>query len=767
MGEKKMDNLSLVFDRPAEVWNEALPLGNGSMGAMSYGKFRNEKIELNLDTLWSGTGRNKENRNTNVDWEFLRKKIFDGNYGEAEAYCKENILGDWTESYLPAGNLHIDVKVPQLKENGIYRRELSLKNAVEQVYYEQDEQRYQREFFVSMSDQVMALHYQAGEGSSLEMKISLDSQIHHCSNFETDGIVLEGRAPVYVAPPYYSCEQPIIYEDGKGIRFAIGIYVQAVGGCVRKEEDALLVTARDDVYIYLSGLTDFLQPQLYLTKRDEMLKRMRGFSYEYLKNAHQNVYTAYFDRMTLNLNSTPENDLILKMFYYARYLMISSSKPGTQCTNLQGIWNHDMRAPWSSNYTVNINTEMNYWMAEKANLSDCHEPLFELIERTARRGERTAEKVYHLNGWVSHHNLDIWGHSSPVGHLGQDENPCTYSMWPMSSGWLCSHLWEHYRYTQDEVFLREKAFPLMKGAVEFYLGFLVPYHEYLVTAPSTSPENTFTVPDQSVHCLTFGSTMDISILKELFGSYLKACEILGETDLTDKVKTALKKLPPFKIGKEGQIQEWLTDYQESDVNHRHVSHLYGLYPGNLICDEDKELLAACRTALERRGDEGTGWCMAWKACLWARIGDGEHALRLLKNQLRITREEKCSLSGGGIYPNMLCAHPPFQIDGNFGFAAAILEMLVQYQEDKIRFLPAIPLTWKNGEVKGIKAPGNITVGFTWKDGCITKFSLKSPVDTVRILLYNGTQKKVILKADKTLIDESACRILTEKFPYTF
>lgn len=743
-----MDYLTLAFDRPAEAWNEALPLGNGSMGAMSYGRLREEKIELNLDTLWSGTGRSKENKNTDVDWDFLRQKIFDGEYEEAEAYCKENILGDWTESYLPAGNLHIDANIPELKEHGSYQRQLSIKDALEQVVYRQDGQGYLREFFVSMSEPVMALHYRADAGSGLELRISLDSQIRHvCSGYGISELVLEGQAPVYAAPSYYSCEQPIVYEEGKGIRFAIGISVQAPKGCIRQKDNTLLVTADGDVYIYLSGITDFQAQDSYLSRKKQMLEQICDLSYPQLKEAHKKAYAAYFDRMDLTLNPGIQNDLITKMFHYARYLMISSSKPGTQCANLQGIWNHNLRAPWSSNYTVNINTEMNYWMAEKANLSDCHESLFDLIERTASHGKKTAKEVYHLDGWVSHHNVDIWGHSSPVGYFGQDENPCTYSMWPMSSGWLCSHLWEHYRYTLDREFLRKKAFPLIRGAVEFYLGYLVPYDGYLVTAPSTSPENTFTASDHSVHSVTFGSTMDCSILKELFGNYLKACEILDITDLMDEVKAALKKLLPFKIGKEGQLQEWYLDYPEVDMHHRHVSQLYGFYPGNLIHREDKELLAACRVALDRRGNEGTGWCMAWKACLWARLGDGERALKLLKNQLHVTKEENCSLVGGGTYPNMLCAHPPFQIDGNFGFAAAVLEMLVQYQDDRIFFLPALPEEWKDGKISGLRAPGGITIDFAWKDRCITECSLQSQTDMVRILLYNGIEKKIMLKAD--------------------
>ena len=751
-----MDRLALIFDKPAEAWNEALPLGNGTMGAMSYGRFQNERIELNLDSLWSGNGRNKENPNKNVDWDLFRKHIFAGDYQGAENYCKENVLGDWTESYLPAGTLSINVKEPIQNGNSFYRRELCLTNATEKIEFCQDDLIYQREFFVSMSEPVMAIHYHTSPNCNLEMSITLESEIKHKSAFFAEnGIILEGQAPIYVAPPYYSCEVPVVYEEGQGIRFAIGLYVQTNGGNVYQQADKLFINTPNDVYIYVSGVTDFKQKELFFSKRNCMMENIQHIQYEKQKKAHMDVYANYFDRMHLDINYTPDNELALKMFHYARYLMICSSVPGSQCTNLQGIWNHHMRAPWSSNYTVNINTEMNYWMAEKANLSDCHMPLLELIERTSKKGEKTAQDVYHLAGWVSHHNLDIWGHSSPVGQFGQDENPCTYSMWPMSSGWLCCHLWEHYCYTLDEAFLKKKAFPIIQGAVEFYLGYLVPYKGYYVTAPSTSPENTFLAPDMTTHGVTFASTMDISILRELFGLYLKACEILGVEDFTNAVKNVLQKLPPYKIGKEGQLQEWFYDYPEADINHRHISHLFGLYPGNQIHKENEPLIEACRTSLERSGDKGTGWCMAWKACLWAKLGDGNHALTLLKNQLRLTREEACSLVGGGIYPNMLCAHPPFQIDGNFGFAAAVLEMLVQYEEQKIVFLPALPDEWKDGMAEGVKAPGNITLNFKWKEKRVTEINLKSPIDAKLVILYNGMEEEIVLNAgssyQKTLI----------------
>ena len=751
-----MDRLALIFDKPAEAWNEALPLGNGTMGAMSYGRFQNERIELNLDSLWSGNGRNKENPNKNVDWDLFRKHIFAGDYQGAENYCKENVLGDWTESYLPAGTLSINVKEPIQNGNSFYRRELCLTNATEKIEFCQDDLIYQREFFVSMSEPVMAIHYHTSPNCNLEMSITLESEIKHKSAFFAEnGIILEGQAPIYVAPPYYSCEVPVVYEEGQGIRFAIGLYVQTNGRHVYQQADKLFINTPNDVYIYVSGVTDFKQKELFFSKRNCMMENIHHIQYEKQKKAHMDVYANYFDRMHLDINYTPDNELALKMFHYARYLMICSSVPGSQCTNLQGIWNHHMRAPWSSNYTVNINTEMNYWMAEKANLSDCHMPLLELIERTSKKGEKTAQDVYHLAGWVSHHNLDIWGHSSPVGQFGQDENPCTYSMWPMSSGWLCCHLWEHYCYTLDEAFLKKKAFPIIQGAVEFYLGYLVPYKGYYVTAPSTSPENTFLAPDMTTHSVTFASTMDISILRELFGLYLKACEILGVEDFTNAVKNVLQKLPPYKIGKEGQLQEWFYDYPEADINHRHISHLFGLYPGNQIHKENEPLIEACRTSLAGRGDKGTGWCIAWKACLWAKLGDGNHALTLLKNQLRLTREEACSLVGGGIYPNMLCAHPPFQIDGNFGFAAAVLEMLVQYEEQKIVFLPALPDEWKDGMAEGVKAPGNITLNFKWKEKRVTEINLKSPIDAKLVILYNGMEEEIVLNAgssyQKTLI----------------
>ena len=507
-------------------------------------------------TLWSGDGSSKLNKNGHADLGHLRKLLKDQKHQEAEDYCRKHILGDWTDSYLPAGRLNMSLQM---------------------------------------------------SGQKLHLGISLESEIRHekIKSCE-DTVILFGRAPSYVAPPYYDCPEPVVYEDGKGIRFTLAVKAVAPGGSIKCCDGKLLIEGEQDIFVYFTGNTDFGRnadaPQL----EKECMEVLKDPDYEQLKKRHLGEYRKYFNRMELSLNDTRENRLAEMMFHYARYLMICSSRPGSQCANFQGIWNNRMRAPWSSNYTVNINTEMNYWMAERCNLGECQEPLFDLICRTAEDGKETAREIYGLSGWVSHHNLDIWGHSGPVGYFGQDKDPCSYSMWPMSSGWLCRHLWEHYCYTEDLDFLKDRAYPVIEGAVKFYLRFLFPYGGYYVTGPSTSPENRFCGEDGKSHSVGMASTMDISILKELFGYDLKICNILGIEGETADVKRVLSKLPPFKTGSFGQIREWFLDYPETEIHHRHVSHLYGLYPGKLITENTPELLEACRVALERRGDEGTG-----------------------------------------------------------------------------------------------------------------------------------------------------------------
>lgn len=753
---------NLNYKEPARRWTDALPLGNGELGAMVFGKTECETIELNLDTLWSGDRQNKGLYTELPDWEHMRGLVTEGKHSEAEKYAREHILGDWTSAYLPAGTLKIQVHPGNQENPADYHRTLSLNDAVHSVEWKTGDCSFARECFVSMAENILAIKISVDSHSGMEAEISLDSQIQHhmAERAGASGIELWGSAPVYAAPNYYECKDPVRYQENEGTRFGLLADVQLSSGVLTREGHKLKVSTHEDFYVFLTGKTDFegctdISGQMY-----KDLEQAKKTGYQTLREEHLKEYQAYFDRMELELGEEPREDtdtlqrlkdfeksgkdtnLYALLFHYARYLMICSSRPGTQAANLQGIWNSEMRPPWSSNYTVNINTEMNYWMAESCNLSECHMPLFDLIDRTVQNGRDTALKLYGLKGWVSHHNIDIWGHSDPVGKFGQDENPCQYSLWPMSSGWLCSHLWEHYCYTLDREFLEKRAYPVIREAVRFYLGYLTEYDGYLVTCPSTSPENTFFDKNGESHSVTIASAMDISILKELFGNYLKICEILGQEELKEQTEAALKKLPPFKIGSEGQLQEWYEDYRETDEHHRHVSHLYGLYPSDVIGEKDTELRKACVRSLERRGDEGTGWSMVWRAALWARLKNGDRALKLLKKQVSLTEQQEVALHGGGIYQNLFCAHPPFQIDGNFGFGAAVAEMLLQSQEQVIQLLPALPGEWENGQVRGLRARGGYTVDFKWKAGKVTEVKLTALKPGEVIIKYNQETHRV-------------------------
>lgn len=761
-----MRQWKLKYDRPAERWTEALPLGNGTIGAMVYGGTIEERIALNLDTLWSGCGREKGNPGK-ADWEKIRKLLFLRRHKEAEDLIQRDVLGDWTESYLPAGDLWIKLKA-QEEEEGEYLRELKLNEGLYQNSFTLGNNTLEKEIFTSMEDNLLVLSLRSTRGVPFDAQLTLTSSLVHeiKKGEEPETLVLFGQAPSYAAPVYYSCENPVRYEQ-KGLSFCFLLSLCGEQGEIYEKEGSLQIKGETKLTLYLTGGTNFtVDEEDYIGKDEGWIKVLKeaiqsgerkGFAC--LKKEHIFKHRSYFERMELELGekengqktttterlidygeNEQDQDLAALMFHYGRYLLIASSAPGSQCANLQGIWNHRLRAPWSSNYTVNINTEMNYWMAESCNLSEFHTPLFELIERVEKRGRKTAESLYQLEGWVSHHNVDLWGHSTPVGYYGQDSLPSVYSMWNMSSAWLCRHLWEHYQYTLDKEFLEKRAYPIIEGAVKFYLGYLCPFEGYLVTAPSTSPENLFLDHKGEAHAVTVASTMDISILRELFANYIRICFILQKEGMKKEAENALEKLPPYRLGKYGQLQEWYWDDEEAEVNHRHVSHLYGLYPSDTIRDE--QLKKGCEITLNRRGDQGTGWCLAWKACLYARLGNGDRALELLNHQLGLTHEEEISTKGGGTYSNLFCAHPPFQIDGNFGYTAAVAEMLMQSSEGKIVILPAIPEKWQKGRVKGMKAKGGFTVDFSWENGRVNNLKIMAK-EKCRLMVVCNQKEETI------------------------
>jgi alpha-L-fucosidase 2 len=737
----------LTYDAPAEDWNEALPLGNGSLGAMVFGGMEVDQIDLNLDTLWSGDGRYKGDKAEGCLHQ-ARAAILDKDYHRAERIIREQILGDWGECYLPMGSLFL--RHQGAEEGSDYSRQLDLNRSLYTSSYNIGEVRYQKEIFTSLSQGSLVIRMTASE-AAIDLDIGLQSQLtfSFVPTEEKTQIMLRGNAPVYTDPDHQESVSSTHHEEGRGIHFGTVLQIQARQGEVEKAGQIIMVRGASEVLLLLSGRTDFGQGESYdpLQSAWQEIDRNGRLGYEALQESHEAEYRKYFDRVELELESDADVDLdpVSLIFHYGRYLMISSSKPGTQPGNLQGIWNSELRPPWNSDYTVNINTEMNYWIAEVCNLSEFHQPLFDLVERVYKQGQRTAREMYGLPGWVAHHNIDLWGHSTPVGRYEEHGDPCCYGFWPLGSGWLCRHLWEHYAFHGDRDFLRDTAFPLIRGAVEFYLAYLVEHGGYLVTIPSTSPENLFVAEDGDNHSVSLASTMDIAIIRELLASFVTVCQELDlEDPLVEEVEKALALLPPYRIGRYGQLQEWFIDYEEVDPHHRHLSHLYGLYPGDQIDPEGTpELAKACEVTLERRGDEGTGWSLAWKASLWARLKNGDKAFSLLERQLRRIEKSDVATVGGGTYPNLLCAHPPFQIDGNFGITAAIAEMILQSQTGRIVLVPALPKTWSKGRVVGLRARGGFTLSFSWENGTVVTCEITSDRAESCQVVLNGIEVEAL------------------------
>jgi len=789
-GRAEDSSLTLHYDRPAEYFEEALVIGNGTMGGIVYGGTQTDRISLNDITLWTGEPCNMNIYSPDAYKTIpaIREALRKGDYKEADR-LQRDVQGHFSQNYQPLGQLSI-VYLDTLETVSGYRRWLDLSNATASTLYYRGKYLYSTDYFVSNPDSGLVVHITTDNPRGIHARFSLSCQLRHTRSTEGENtLVADGYAGYTSLPSYYDAKEKFAYAPDRGIHFRTKVLVSAANTHV--EGDDIVVDGAQDVTLYIVDATSFngyekdpvKQGKPYKQLADTRLKHISSVDYPKLWYRHVKDYQSIYDRVKLTLGSTSKDErptdvqlreyvdesrfnpeLETLYFQYGRYLLISCSRTPNVPANLQGLWNESVLPPWSCNYTSNINVEENYWAAETAALPEMHQSLFTFMKELQGSGELTAKAYYGVNkGWCLAHNTDIWAMTCPVGlHTGDP----MWANWNMGGAWLSTHIWEHYAFSLDQAFLQEY-YPVLKGAAEFCLGWLISTkdmgvdgQEYLITAPATSPENSFVTPEGYHGRTCYGGFADIAMIRECLTDARDAAVVLGrDKDFVAEANQALARLQHYKIGHKGNLQEWFYDWEDEDPHHRHQSHLFGIYPGHHLDDgvNTKEAIhrAASRT-LELKGDRTTGWSTGWRVNLYARLHDAKNAYHIYRKLLSYVSPDGYRGSdarrGGGTYPNLLDAHSPFQIDGNFGGCAGVVEMLMQSEfllaKGKnliaIELLPALPANWKDGSVSGIRARGGITVDMTWRDVKVETLTLNAQHRCEVTLTVNGEQKRVKL-----------------------